>query len=104
MSDRVARAHRAQYALDEFITPILAETRDTYARRIVEIAATELNRDKRADKITALSTAIRVLDALEDGMKAVLLDGAVAQKDRLRADKIEEMSKSQRRLFGLVPH
>lgn len=100
---RIARAHRAQAALDEFILPILAETRATYSKRLVEIASTELSRDKRTDKITALSTAVRILDELEEGMKAHLLDGELATQEKLRADKIEKMTPSQRRLFGLVP-
>jgi hypothetical protein len=102
-SERIARAHRAERALEEFITPILAECRETYTARIIEVAATELNPKKRADKLTALSTAMRVLDSLENGIQAVMLDGQMAEKDRLRADKMERMTPSERRIFGLVP-
>lgn len=102
-SERIARAERAQAALNEFILPLLTETRDVYAARLVEIASTELSRDKRTDKITALSTAIRILDELEEGVKAHLLDGGLAEKDRLRADRMENMTPPQRRLYGLVP-
>ena len=102
MSDRIARAHRAKAALDEFIAPILADARDTYARRIVEIASTELDSAKRTNKITALSTALRVIDQLESGIGAVMMDGDVAQKDKLRADSMEQMTPSKRRLLGMV--
>lgn len=101
--ERIARAQRAQQALDEFIAPILTETRDVYAARLVEVAATELSRDRRADKITALSLAIRILEALEDGIKAVLLDGEMAKKEKLRTEKVETMSRPQRRLLDMIP-
>ena len=102
-AERIALAERATRAYDEFIAPLLIETRDVYAARIVEIASTELSRDKRTDKITALSTAIRILDELENGIKAVMMDGDVARNEQLRAEKIEQMTPAQRRLFGLVP-
>jgi hypothetical protein len=102
-AEQIAKAERAQRAMDEFITPLLTETRDVYARRIVEIATTELGKESRTDKITALSTAIRILDELEQGIAAVLMDGEIAKQDRLRADKLENMTPAERRLFGLVP-
>lgn len=103
MSNRIARAERATRAYDEFIAPLLVETRDVYSARLVEIASTELSRDKRTDKITALSTAIRILDELENGIKAVMMDGPMAEQEKLRAEHLESMTPSQRRLFGLVP-
>jgi hypothetical protein len=101
--ERIARAERAQRALDEFITPILTEARDAYTSRIIELAALELDRNVRGDKMAALSTAIRVVDAIEDGLKAVIMDGSVADKDKLLAEKLERMSPAHRRIFGMVP-
>jgi hypothetical protein len=101
--EQIARAHRAQHALDEFIAPLLAETRDVYAARIVEIASTELGKEARTDKITTLSLAIRILDELEKGINSVLTDGKVARDTALRAEKLEKMSPSERRIFGMVP-
>jgi hypothetical protein len=31
------------------------------------------------------------------------MDGEIAKQDRLRADKLENMTPAERRLFGLVP-
>jgi hypothetical protein len=101
--ERIARAQRAERALEEFITPILTECRETYTARIIELAATELNPNKRRDKITALATAVRVLDAIENGIQAVILDGQMATKDKLRAEKIERMTPPERRIFNLIP-
>src|SRR4249919_576859 len=102
-AERIAKAERAQRAYDEFIGPIMAETRDAYSARIVEIAATELNSRKRADKLTALSFAIRIAEELDTGIKASIMDGDLAEQEKLRTEKIEAMTPSERRLFGLVP-
>jgi hypothetical protein len=103
VSERIAKAQRAQMAYDEFIAPMLAETRDVYSARMLEVAVTELSRDARTDKLTCLATAIRILDELETGIKGVMMDGDVALTDKLRAEKIEQMTPAQRRIFGLVP-
>ena len=102
-AERIAKAERAQRAYDEFIGPIMAETRDAYSARIVEIAATELNSTKRADKLTALSFAIRITEELDTGIKASIMDGELAQQERLRAAKLEKMTPSQRRIYDLIP-
>lgn len=101
--ERIARAERAQACLDEFIQPILDDCRSAYAKRSVEIAVTELNSRKRSDKITALSFAQRILDELENGIKAVLLDGEIASQEKLRAERLEKMTPEQRRIWNLVP-
>ena len=101
---RIARAHNAQRAWDEFIAPVVTQMRETYAARIVEIAATELSRDKRADKITALSNAVRILDQIEGGLAEAIRDGEVANVEKLRADKIEGMTAPKRRLLGMATY
>lgn len=103
VEERIARAHRAQAALDEFFRPIIDECRTAYAKRLVEVASSELNSAKRADKVTALSFGLRILDEIENGFKAILLDGEIAGQDRIRAEKLEYMTPEQRRIFGLVP-
>lgn len=101
--ERIATAERARAAWDEFVEPTLADIKATYAARIVEIASTELSRDKRTDKITALSAAIRIADQIESGLQAVIMDGDIAEKDKLRADKMERMTAPQRRLLNMFP-
>jgi hypothetical protein len=101
---RIARAHNAQRAWDEFVAPVLTKMRETYADRIVEIAATELSRDKRTDKITALSNVVRILDQVEAGMREAIRDGDVANAEKLRADKIEGMTAPKRRLLGMAAY
>jgi hypothetical protein len=101
--ERIARAERAKTAWFEFVHPALHEIRNAYGDRLVEIASTELSRDKRTDRITALSTALRILEQVENGLQAAIMDGEVAANNVLRAEKMERMTAPERRLFGLVP-
>ena len=101
-SERLARAHRAQAALDEFLSPMFAELKATYSERINEIATTELHPTTRADKITTLSVALKVVATLEAGLNEAVRDGDLAQAEKLRADKVERMSDAQQRLLKVA--
>jgi hypothetical protein len=101
---RIARAFQAENAWNEFFAPMIAELRSAYSERVIEIANTELSRDSRSDKITALSNALKILATLEAGMKETIRDGELARQDKIRADKIEQMTKPQRRLLGIAPY
>lgn len=102
--ERIAKAERAQRAWDEFIGLQIEDMIGAYSSRIVEIANTELSRDKRTDKITALSHAIRITENIREGLLAAIKDGELARKDKLRAENIETMTAPQRRLLGVVPY
>lgn len=102
--ERIDTARRAMLAWEEFFEPMIGELRDAYAERIIEIANTDLNPRKRADKLTALSNAMKILQTLESGMREILRDGELAKRDSVRAEKIETMSPSQRRLLGIAPY
>lgn len=103
-SDPIERARRAELLREEFLDPIMGDIRKSYAERIVEIAATELNPKTREQKITALSVAIRILDNVQQGLLATIMDGEIAHRNLIKHDKIEAMTAPQRRIFGLVPH
>lgn len=94
------RIHHAKRALDEFVSPALNEIREAYAKRLQEVATTELSRDKRTDKITCLSTALRITDEIESIIRSVVLEGELAAKERHRLKKIEEMTPARRRLLN----
>ena len=98
--DRNARGVRAKAALDEFVKPLFEDVRAEYARRITDIATTELNPETRRDKITALSVALKVIDQIEGGLKGYMLDGEQAAKEILKADKLEKMPAPRRRLLS----
>src|SRR5689334_18391630 len=101
LEQSLARATRAQAAWDEFIEPMLTELADEYASRLTEVATTELNSVKRADKLTALSHALKITGTLKAAMQAIIHDGEQAQKELARADNIERMTAPQRRLLRI---
>lgn len=103
-SDRIARAQRADAAYREFFEPMIDALKNEYGDRIVAVATTELSRNKRSDKLTALSIAHKILTTLDEGMKATITDGELALRDKLRAEKIERMSPPQRKLFSIAPY
>jgi len=102
-ADRIARAHRAQAALDEFLNPMFDQIVEEYTSRMVEVANTELSRDKRSDKITALSNALKITRTLKSGMNEIVRDGELAKAEKLRAEKLEQMTAPQRRLLSIAP-
>lgn len=101
-AERIAKAHQAKSAW-EIVEPILNDMDAEYTRRIAEVANTELSRDKRADKLTALSNALRISGNIRSGLQAAIMDGEVAQRDKLRSDRIEKMTAPQRRLLQIGP-
>lgn len=100
-SERIARAHRAQSAMDEFIAPMFAEFEAEYSSRIIEVANTELLFWRRTSKLTRLADALRMVRTMKAGMQAIIEDGNVARSDKARADKIKQMSEPQRRLLKM---
>lgn len=103
MSDPIDRARRAKLLKEEFLDGMFAAQRNAYQSRLAEIAVTELDPKAREQKITALSVALKILANVEQGMTAIIQDGELAHKQLLKAEKIEKMSRPQRRIFGLVP-
>jgi hypothetical protein len=103
-AERIARATRANAAWEEFVEPIISGMEREYTARMVEVANSELSRDKRADKLTALANALKISANVKAAMQAIILDGEVAHKDKLRADRIEQMTAPQRRLLGIAPY
>ena len=81
---------------------MFANLRDEYTGRMVEVASTELHPGSRADKITTLSVALRVVETLEAGMKEAIRDGEIAKADKLKAERIEQMSDAKQRLLKVV--
>jgi len=102
VAEAASRGQRAQLC-DEFIGPILKDIREGYTSRIVEIAATELNKRAREEKITALAIAMKVLANVENGLSHAIEAGKVAQQSLLKADRIERMGAGERKLLDMIP-
>ena len=101
--ERIARAHRANAALDEFVKPIIDEIEATYLDRLREISTSEFSYKRRSDKQTALSTALTITKAIREGLVEAIRDGEMAQAEKLRVEKIEKLSAPQRRILGYAP-
>lgn len=98
-----ARGQRADMCYNEFIGPQLKDMRAQYTNRMTEIAVSELDPKKRAEKITSLATAIRILDNIDTGIRCMVEDGKVAEASMLRSDRVERMSAPRRRLLEFSP-
>lgn len=101
-AERKARAERAKTYRDEFLGPIVERHRDQYRARIVEIATTELNASKRADKLTALSFGLKLLDNIMNQLDADVADGVIAEHSIMKAENLEKMNPHQRRLLNIL--
>lgn len=101
LRETAAKGQRAELC-NEFIGPILSDTRQGYLDRIAEIAATELNPRKRTEKITALSIALKVLSNISNGLDAVIQAGEIADNQLAKAKDIEALGREPRRLLDIV--
>lgn len=101
-AERIARAHRAQAALDEFVGPACANLREEYFAKMASVATTELHPAIRADAITTLSVALKVVDLVCAGMNEIIKDGELASKSKARSEEISRMSDAQQRLLKIV--
>jgi hypothetical protein len=102
-AERIARAHRARAALEEFVGPLLDEIEQTYLKRLREVSTSEYSYKARSDKQTALSCALTILASVRSGLNEAITDGELAKQSKLRAEKIEQMTAPQRRLLNIVP-
>ena len=100
--EAAARGQRASQA-KEFIDPILSDIRGQYMERMAQIASTELDPRKRTDAITALSTGLRIVNAMREGIEAIVQDGVMAEKSIIKVENIERMGTHKRRLFAIAP-
>lgn len=99
-----ARGERADTCYNEFVGPAIRDMREVYADRIVELAVQEVHPQVRADKLTSLATAIRILDNIDSAIRGLIEEAKVAHNATLRIDEIERMTAPGRRLREFVPH
>lgn len=103
-AELAARGERAHTCYKEFISPAIAEQRAEYARRMTEIAITEMDPKLRAEKITTVATALRILENIDRAIHTLVEDGKMAQAAMLKIDYVDRMTAPRRRLFEFTPH
>ena len=102
MNDRdhvIARGQRAQMAMDEFFAPAFDAVVSTYTARLEQIATAE---PWAADKIVKLALANRVAKEVRAQIEAVIHEGKVADADKARSQKIEQIPLAKRKFMGLA--
>lgn len=90
----IDRAQRAAAARDEFIAPACEAIRAEYLAALTRIAASE---PWETAKITKLSIALRVIDAVRQHVEAAVASAAPAAIDKARAHQIEKLPEAKRR-------
>lgn len=95
---RAARAHRAKQAMEEFISPAFDYTRAEFINRMGMHAA---SKPWAVDEIRALALAVKVLDEVRGQVSACILDGEVAARDMIKAEQVERIRPSKRKILGI---
>src|SRR4051812_32411812 len=89
-ADRIAIADQAQAAYERFLSPAFAVCREEYAAKLTKLYATV--EDAKGERVrTKLALAIRVLDEVEQQIKAVIVGGDVARHEQRGVDKIASL-------------
>lgn len=92
--EAIDRSNRAKSANADFIAPACAALKAEYLEALTRIAA---NEPWETAKITKLSVALRVIDAVEQHVGAAIASGTPAQADRDRAERISKLPEAKRR-------
>jgi hypothetical protein len=97
--ERVERARRAKMAMDEFFVPAFAVVEQDYAEKMIAVAAST---DPRSPEIIArLANGIKVARQVRGLIEAAIHDGQEAQAKLDRAEKLDKLTPSQRRLVSI---
>lgn len=99
-AQKVARAHNAKRALEEFLDPAFEAVVEAYADRLEQIASTT---PWEAAKITALANAQRIAKEVRSQIVALVYDGESARKEMIRVERIEKLTPAKRRLLNIGP-
>lgn len=97
MSDletRRAKGYRAKAAMDEFLTPALSVIRAEYADAHMKLCVKE---PWETNKLIKLAVAHRVIDMVEQQIRAAIIDGDVAATEKNRAERIAAIPEAKRR-------
>lgn len=95
MTEAIERARRAAEA-GEILGPALDAARAEYLAAMTQIAA---NEPWETAKITKLAIAQRVVDIVEQHIRAAILSGEVAKHDDARAEAIAAIPGTRRNIL-----
>lgn len=92
--EKVARAVRAKFAMEEFLAPALKNLEAEYLTALTSLAA---NEPWETSKITKLAVAQRVISTVGQHIMRAVLEGEVSGQELERAKKIAELPEAKRR-------
>lgn len=92
--EKVARAVRAKFAMEEFLAPALRDLEAEYLTALTTLAA---NEPWETGKITKLAVAQRVITTAEQHIIRAVLEGELAGQELHRAKKIAALPEAKRR-------
>lgn len=90
------RAFHAQRALEEFVSPAVESLREEYLQALKHLAA---NEPWATDKIVKLAVAQRVIDVVEQQMRAIIAGGEAAQHQINRAAQLAAIPETKRNML-----
>lgn len=100
-NERIERATRAAKAMEEFFAPALANIEADYGEKMIAAAASV---DPRAPEMIArLANGIKVARQVRAQIETFIAEGQMAQAEKDRDAKIEEMTAPQKRLLRIAP-
>lgn len=97
---RIERARQASLALESFLDPAFAVLTEEYAARLKAVCAKE---PWASEKISALANAGRIVDEVRNQIVGLVHDGVEARSKLTRAEKMEQLTPSRRRLLNIGP-
>lgn len=97
-AERIERARQAKLALSTFLDPAFEQLVEVYHNRIADICAST---PWEANKISALANAIRIAQEVRSQIATIIADGDVANAGRARADRVEKLTPTRRRLLNI---
>lgn len=100
--ERVELARRAQQALDDFLAPAFAAVEAAYTEKLVNAATST---DPRAPEIVArLAAGMKAARSAHSQIAALVADGELVKGQMIKAERIEGMTPSDRRLLNIGPN
>lgn len=92
--EHASRGMRAAMAWDEFVEPALNAIAAEYMAALTSVAASE---PWQSDKIVKLAVATRVIDKVQEHLRAAIMAGDSARAKIGRAHEIEQLPARKRK-------
>lgn len=93
---RIDRSYRASNAMEEFVSPAIDAARTEYLSALTRLAA---NEPWETGKLTKLAVAMKVIELVEQHIRAAIVDGEVVSRENARAQQIASIPEFRRNML-----